>query len=110
MKAKLAAALLVLAALTPGTAIWLAPLASADANEQGYLNQLASRGITNSEGDYGSLRAGYAICELLRAGADESAVIDYVDRMSQLGPYDAGYNVGTAEAWLCPDMLTGSVA
>lgn len=107
MKTKLAAALIVLAALAPGAAIWLAPLASADSNEQGYLNQLASVGIQNTNGDQGSLNAGYAMCAMLRKGAAESAVIDYVDRMSHLDAYDAGYNVGTAEIWLCPDVLDG---
>jgi hypothetical protein len=106
LKAKLAAGALVLAALTPGAAIWAAPLANATTGaEQGYLNQLEGVGIHNTNGDYGSLQAGYAICQMLRAGAAESAVIDYVDRMSGLDAYDSGYNVGTAEVWLCPDQL-----
>lgn len=104
---KYVAAALITVALAPGAAIMAAPNAGAITNgdEKGYLDQLANEGISNSGGDAASLSVGYSICKLLRAGADEMAVIGYVDRESQLGSYDAGYNVGTAEAWLCPDML-----
>lgn len=109
LKTKIAAALVVSAALAPGAAVWLAADATAEPytiDEQSYLEVMDEYGIESGLGPDGLLRAGYAVCQRLSDGKTEFATIKELYAANEgMTSKMAAQVVGAASAAFCPEFM-----
>lgn len=95
----------VLSALVVSGTVWASPAQADDV--QGFLNALHSRGITAGHGDGTLVTAGQLVCEYLDEGYTpmQAAREVYINTNASIGAEDAGFIVGSAIRYLCPENL-----
>jgi len=85
-------------------AMLAAPTASADPNDDAFLDALASKGITYPSTDY-AISTGHQVCDLVSDGQEPTDVAIEISNNSGLPVEDTGFFVGAAIGAYCPDNL-----
>lgn len=90
------------------SATLLAPAAQANTNDAAYLSQLLGEGLSFSSADY-VIGLGHAICTDLGNGVNPIAEANLLPGVEALGGwnlsfFEAGFIVGTAQKYYCPEI------
>lgn len=95
-----------MAAVVVAGSLGLAAPAHAD-DVQGFIDALHSRGIAAGHGDGTLVAAGQIVCNYIGEGHTpmQAAQEVYVQTDSSIDAEDAGYIVGSAIRYLCPEYL-----
>ncbi len=85
-------------------AVLFAPTASADPDDQAFLDALGSKGITYPTQQY-AIDTGHQVCDLVSGGQAPTDVAAEISSNSGLSIEDTGFFVGAAIGAYCPEHL-----
>jgi hypothetical protein len=77
--------------------------AQANTNDNHFLSDLKSQGITDHVSDAHAIEAGHSVCQKLGNGESPTAVVNDVLNSSNMPAYHSGYFVGASIDSYCPE-------